>query len=193
MSDPIKQSTVDANEGGKPGASANGGAPAFAPITTQEAFDHAIGERLGRAEAKHKEELAKFADYEALKAKAAKVDAAEEAKKTESQKVADQLAAMQKRIDDSEKRAAEAEQARLRASVASTKGVPESILPASGTREELEKAADELKAWAKGNGAGGLGPGASPTGGSGEGAPKSGGLAAGRELFEAGRKKASTN
>ena len=52
---------------------------AFKPIETQEDLDIIVGERLKR-------EREKYADYEALKEKAAKYDQAEEASKSELQK-----------------------------------------------------------------------------------------------------------
>lgn len=180
----------NATQAGAAASSAGGEAKpstGFTPITSQEALDHLVGERLAR-------ERTKFADYDDLKAKAEKLATLEDANKTAEQRTAEQLAALQQRVEESEKKAAAASQAALRASVANTKGVPEGLLPADGTREEMEAKADELTAWAKQNGGGGLGPGAAPTGGNGEGNGKSGGTAAGRELFEARHnKKTSTN
>lgn len=56
--------------------------PAFAAITTQADLDRIIGGRIAR-------EREKFADYEAIKAKAAEHDKAVEAAKTEAQKAVD--------------------------------------------------------------------------------------------------------
>lgn len=186
MSDPT--ATTPTGDAGKSAEDkpADKSGSAFTPITSQDDFDHKIGERLAR-------ERERFADYDDLKAKAEKLKQLEDASKTESQRTNEQLAALQKRVEESEKRAAAADQAALRASIASAKGVPENLLPKEGTREQLEAKAEELKAWAKQNGAGGLGAGAGPTGGSGESGGKNGGVAAGRELFEASHKKASTN
>lgn len=97
MSDPI-----DAENGGQ--QKTEEGAPEFKAITSQADLDKLIGERLAR-------ERSKFADYEDLKAKAAKVDAAEEASKTEAQKLAD-------RIKEAEDRAAKAESQALRFRIA---------------------------------------------------------------------------
>ena len=56
----------------------------FTPIETQEKFDEAIKERLAR-------ERAKFADYDELKAKAAKFDEAEEARKSDLEKANERI------------------------------------------------------------------------------------------------------
>ncbi|OHU67401.1 hypothetical protein BKG87_22160 [Mycobacteroides chelonae] len=104
----------------------------FDPITNQEEFDKRLAQRLGR-------ERAKFSDYDALKAKAAKLDEIEAANKSELQKLSE-------RADAAEKRAEKAELESLRAAVASEKGVPASSL-IGRTREELEAGADELIAW----------------------------------------------
>lgn len=82
---------------------------------------------------------ASFADYDDVKAKAAKFDEVEQANKTELQKLQEELA-------KTEERAAQAEQQALRADVARTKGVPASSLTGT-TKEELEASADELLAW----------------------------------------------
>lgn len=104
----------------------------FDPITSQEEFDKRLASRLNR-------ERAKFSDYDALKAKSAKLDELEAANKSELQKLAE-------RAETAEKRAAAAEFESLRASVASAKGVPAANL-SGNTREELEAVADELIAW----------------------------------------------
>lgn len=63
---------------------------------TQEELDAIIGARLKR-------EREKYADYEELKAKAAKLDEAEEAKKDALQKANEEIARLK---DESSKRAA---------------------------------------------------------------------------------------
>lgn len=106
-----------------------GGPKEFEAITSQEDFDKAIQARIAR-------ERAKFTDYEALKAKAAQFDAAENAKKTDDQKHAERLADLEKNL--------EAERTgRLRAEVAATKKVPAALLIGK-TREELEASAEQL-------------------------------------------------
>lgn len=64
---------------------AGGAADEFKPISSQEELDRRIGERL------HKERQ-KYADYDDLKAKAAKFDEADAATKTELQKLQDAVA-----------------------------------------------------------------------------------------------------
>lgn len=156
-------------------ASASGG---FTPITSQEALDKIVGERLGREKAKHQKEL------DTLRAQA------EAEKGRNKDDVTSQLADLNQRLTESEKRAEAAEAKALRTSIAAEKGVPVGLLPETGTKEELEKAADDLLAW-RGNAetTTGLGPGAVPTSGSGAGAPKASGVSAGRELYESKRKK----
>lgn len=101
----------------------------FEAITSQEDFDKAIQARIAR-------ERAKFADYEDVKARASKLTEIEEANKTEAEKVAERLAA-------AEKRAVELEAKATRAEVAAAKGVPIVLLSGS-TKEELEASADAL-------------------------------------------------
>lgn len=125
MTDTTAEVTTDTD-----GAADSG--KAFEPITSQEQLDKLIGSRLKR-------EASKFGDYDALKAKADKFDAAQDAAKTEAQKLQDKLA-------EAENRAATAETNALRADVAREKGVPAKTLTGS-TREELEASADELIAW----------------------------------------------
>ena len=104
----------------------------FDAITSQEDFDSRIQARLDR-------ERKKYGDYEELKARAGKFTELEEANRTESEKIADRLAA-------AEKRAAELEGAALRSTVAEAKGVPSALLSGS-TQEELEASADALLAF----------------------------------------------
>lgn len=110
------------------------GGEQFAPITSQDDLNRIVGERLAR-------ERAKYADYDAIKAKAAEFDKAAEASKTEMQKVID-------RAEAAEKRAAALEADRERASWADeiTKGstIPAAVLRGS-TREELQAHFDQLK------------------------------------------------
>jgi hypothetical protein len=111
---------------------AAGGGDSYTPPASQADLDRIISDRLAR-------ERAKFADYDDLKAKASKLDEQEQASKTELQKAIE-------RAEAAEKRAATNELAALKASVAAEKGVPASSL-AGSTKEELEKAADDLIAW----------------------------------------------
>lgn len=104
----------------------------FKPPQSQEELDRIIGARLDR-------ERRRFADYDDLKAKAEKFDAAEQANKSELERA-------QERAEKAEKQAAEFEAQSLKASVAADKGVPASSLSGS-TKEELEQSADALIAW----------------------------------------------
>ena len=91
---------------------------------TQAEMDAIIGERLSR-------ERAKYADYEDIKAKAAKYDEAEEASKSELQKANEKASALQAKVDAMTK----AEKIReIREQVSEKTGVPASIL--SGEDEE---------------------------------------------------------
>lgn len=104
----------------------------FEPVASQEALDKIIQGRIAR-------ERAKFADYDELKASADKLAQIEEANKSEVEKVAERLAA-------AEKRAVELEAKAARAEVAAAKGVPVELL-SGGTLEELEASADALIAF----------------------------------------------
>lgn len=87
---------------------------------TQEEVDKIVGDRLQR-------ERAKYADFEALKEKAAKFDAAEEAQKSELQKATERAEALQKELDILK----HADSVRsIRDKVATETGVPASLLNA---------------------------------------------------------------
>ena len=95
---------------------------------TQAEMNAIIQDRLTR-------ERGKYADYEALKAKAAKFDEAEEAGKTDLQKANEQVATLQKQVDAFTK----AEQLRtVREKVSKETGVPSELL--FGESEEVCKA-----------------------------------------------------
>lgn len=104
-------------------------AKGFEPITSQDDLDKVIQARVAR-------ERAKFSDYDALKAKAAQAEAAENAKKTAEQQNADRLANLEQEL-------ATERAGRLRAQVAASKGVPEALLTGV-TVDELEASADAL-------------------------------------------------
>ena len=92
--------------------------------------------------------IAKYADYDELKAKAAKYDEQVEASKSELQKATERADGLQKELDALKS----AEQLRnLREEVATAKGVPAKLLTGS-TKEECEKQADELLSWKQPNG-----------------------------------------
>jgi len=108
-------------------------ADAFKAPASQEELDRIIEARIARERKKIP------ADYDELKAKAAKLAEIEEANKTEAEKA-------QARAEAAEKRAIELEAKALRAEVAAAKGVPVNLLTGS-TQEELEAAADALIAF----------------------------------------------
>lgn len=109
---------------------------AFEAITSQEDFDRAIQKRIAR-------ERAGFADYDDLKARAAKLAEIEAANQTEAEKAQARLDAAEKRASELEAKALEAEAKALKSEVAAAKGVPAALLTGS-TQEELEAAADAL-------------------------------------------------
>lgn len=104
----------------------------FKAPSSQEELDRIIQGRLDR-------ERKRFADYNDLKVRAAKLAEIESANQTEAEKV-------QARLDAAEKRATELEAKAIRAEVAAAKGVPSALLTGS-TQEELEAAADALLAF----------------------------------------------
>ena len=94
----------------------------FEPITSQEQFDQVIKSRIERAQAKAVE---KFADYDELKAKAAKFDEAEAAQMSDLEKA-------KKEVEELKAAAAkrdEADRVRdLRAKVSKATGVPADLI-----------------------------------------------------------------
>lgn len=108
---------------------------------TQEEVNAIVGKRLA-------EEKGKFADYEALKAKASKFDEMEEANKTELQKATERANALESELNGFKK----AEEARLmREKVAKDTGIPSNLLTGS-TEEECKAQAEAIKAYATPNG-----------------------------------------
>ena len=106
----------------------------FEPITSQDQLDKLITSRLAR-------EKSKYADYEDLKTKAAKLDEIEAANKSELQKAQDALAAETKARTG-------AEIALLRLQIAAEQGldVKAASFLHGANREELEVSAAELTA-----------------------------------------------
>lgn len=104
----------------------------FEPITSQEALDKLIGQRIDRV----KKQYVGFDDF---KAKAAKFDEFQEASKSELQKMSERAQRLEAEL------AAERERAG-KAAVAAVKGVPVSALSGS-TPDEWEAAADALLEW----------------------------------------------
>ena len=122
------------------------GGKAYTPPATQADLDKIVGDRVAR-------ERAKYADYADLKAKAARLAEIEAGSKTEAEKAAD-------RIDELEKRLADAQSAALRARIQAKHGISDEdaalFLTATDedtlTRQaerlaerEAEKAADRSK------------------------------------------------
>lgn len=95
---------------------------------TQEEVDAIVLKRLGK-------EKAKFADYETLKEKAEKYDEAQNAGKSELEKMTDKFNELQLKYDSMVKAD---ELSKMRASVSKETGVPEHLL--SGDTEETCKA-----------------------------------------------------
>lgn len=119
-------------DGGVPGGGSGEGDP---KTFTQEQVDAIVESRLAK-------ERGKYKDYEELKAKALKFDEAENAGKSEVEKLREENTALQKRIDDA---AAEKQHAEWVEEVSKSKNVPAGLLRGS-TREELEAHADLLSA-----------------------------------------------
>lgn len=95
---------------------------------SQDEVNAIVGKRLA-------EEKVKYADYDDLKAKAAKFDEAEEANKSELQKATERAAALEKELNGLKK----AEEVRIiRENVAKETGIPAHLL--TGTTEEECKA-----------------------------------------------------
>ena len=105
---------------------------------TQDEVNAIVGKRLA-------EEKGKFADYEDLKAKAAKFDEVEEAQKSELQKVTERASALENELNSMK----EAEKVRnIRESVSKETGIPAHLLTGS-TKEECEAQATAIADFAK--------------------------------------------
>jgi len=102
---------------------------------SQAELDQIIGARLARNDAK-------FADYDDLKAKASEFDKAQDAQKTETQRTADALAALQSKVD--------AYESKEQVTSWATEITKDSAVPASAlrgtTREDLDAHFKELEA-----------------------------------------------
>ena len=107
----------------------------WTPPATEEEFEKILGNRVYR-------EKAKYADYEDLKAKASEFDKAQDAQKTETQKSADALAALQSKVDAYESKEKVASWA---SEITKESAVPASALRGT-TREDLEAHFKELEA-----------------------------------------------
>lgn len=105
---------------------------------TQAELDRIVAERLTR-------ERAKYADYDALSKKAAKLDQLEEASKTELQKANEKAAALQSELDALKS----AETLRtMREKISKETGVPMSLLTAT-TEEDCTAQAKAIMEFAK--------------------------------------------
>ena len=105
---------------------------------TQAELDAIVQERLSR-------DRAKYADYESLKAKAAKFDQIEEESKTELQKATERADALQVELDRMKK----ADTVRgIRAKAAEETGVPENLLTGE-TEEDCMAQAKAILSFAK--------------------------------------------
>lgn len=107
---------------------------------TQEELNSIVQARVGEMTDKYK-------DYEVLKEKAQKFDALEEKSKTELQKATEKADALEKELSSMKK----ADEVRtIREGVAKEKGVPANLLTGE-TKEDCEKQADDIIAFAKPN------------------------------------------
>ena len=108
---------------------------------TQAQLDAIVTDRLNR-------ERAKFADYETLKDKAAKFDAAEEAGKSDLQKATDRAAALEKELNDlKQSQTASAMRARVAADMKLPAGLAEFLTAADeeGCKAQAQKLLDQFK------------------------------------------------
>lgn len=105
---------------------------------TQDEMNAIIRDRLSR-------EREKYADYDALKDKAQKFDAAEEASKSELQKAQERAESLQAQLN-ALTQAAEVQ--KVRTKVATEKGLPANLLTGT-TEEECSTQADAILAFAK--------------------------------------------
>ena len=121
------------NNGANIGTENTTGATQGEKTFTQEQVNAIVGDRV-------KQERSKYLDYESLKEKAAKFDAAEEANKTELQKATEKADALQKELDALK---AEGAVRQIREEVATANGVPSSLLSGT-TKEDCEAQAKAL-------------------------------------------------
>lgn len=114
----------------------------YKPISTQEEFDAIIRDRLKRDRAKTAE---KYADYEELKAKAAKLDELEEAQKGELERANEKIAKLEKAAAD---RAAADRIGAIKAKVSKETGVPAELIHGED-EESMTSFAESVAAYAK--------------------------------------------
>lgn len=107
---------------------------------TQEDVNKIVGDRIAR-------EREKFADYDAIKAKAEKFDEIEEANKSELEKAQERANKLQTELDSMKA----AEQVRaIRDEVSKATGVPPNLLTAE-TKDGCEEQAKAIKAYTESN------------------------------------------
>lgn len=83
------------NDDGENNGGTDSGGDGFRPITSQDDLNRIIGERVARTKAQ-------YADYDVLKEKAGRLDTIEAANKTEAEKSADRIAALEKQLADTQ-------------------------------------------------------------------------------------------
>lgn len=104
-------------------------APAWTPPASQDELDKMIARRLARENSKHSDALAKAAKYDELEA----------AKKSNEERLADELTSIRKENDG-------LKLDKLRAEIVAAKGLPPKLAKrlTGSTREEMEADAEEL-------------------------------------------------
>ena len=107
----------------------------FTPITSQDELNKVIGQRIAAVKSQ-------FGDYDALKDKAAKFDAAEQASKTDIEKATARAEAAEAKVAAFE---AKEQRAAWAAEIVKDSKVPAAVLRGS-TREELLEHFEQLKA-----------------------------------------------
>lgn len=178
----------DGNADGTPGAageqSGDGtGGGDYKPPASQADLDLLIEKRLTR-------ERAKYSDYDTLREKASKFDAAERDNKPADQRAADDVVAATQRAERAEAELAKATLQALKAEVAANKGIPLALLQGD-TREALEAHADALAEFRgeQPKDRSKPGPRVPNVGNDRDGSPKEKSVDAGRELYAESRKK----
>lgn len=152
----------------------------WTPPATQEELNAIIARRLGR-------EREKFADYDDIKSKAARLDEIEAANMSELEKERARAEELAKKLAErdaaDEKAKADREAAEALAKAAVEVGAAKKVDPAllrGTTREELEAHADALQ-----RAFGARSSGYVPTAGTGDNAPQSQSLSSGRDRAKA--------
>lgn len=140
MSETVNQGNSTGNQGNTTGSQAAGGQQGDQGNTfTQEQLDRIVKERVYR-------ETSKYADYEDLKAKAAKYDELEEAGKSELEKMTNKASELEQELNELKKQ----DQARsLRDKVAKETGVPAHLLTAD-TEDGCKDQAKAILEFSKG-------------------------------------------